>query len=249
MFTKQSVMFATVHVVGSNNGVEPWLGIAPPTDSCDSPRLDRIAEFERRQAAALAWLDEVFAAAAGTKGLFLMIQANPYNAPSNPVLCPSGFQAFLARLEALAQHTPGRSCSRTAMTTSSLSISRCPTSCFRGCSLRRDPRSLGQGARRPQVERRVQHRTENRQIEFVATDRLTVRSARVRLLRCRFPIEHSDLEGSIPGCVVARLVLSRFSRPSDWLGWMPIRCEPLAPPPSPTSDTSTPSRHRCSASS
>jgi hypothetical protein len=103
MFTKQSVMFATVHVVGSNNGLEPWLGIAPPTDSCASPRPDRIAEFERRQAAALAWLDEVFAAAAGTKGLFLMIQANPYNTPSNPALCPGGFQAFLARLETRAQ--------------------------------------------------------------------------------------------------------------------------------------------------
>ena len=77
------MMFATVHVVGSNNGLEPWLGISP-TDSCSSPRPDRIAEFERRQAAALAWLDEVFAAAAGTKGLFLLIQANPYNPPSNP---------------------------------------------------------------------------------------------------------------------------------------------------------------------
>ena len=32
-----------------------------------------------------------------------MIQANPYNAPSNPALCPGGFQAFLARLETRAQ--------------------------------------------------------------------------------------------------------------------------------------------------
>jgi hypothetical protein len=96
MFTKQSVMFATIHVVGSNNNLEPWLGISP-TDSCASPRADRIAEFERRQAAALAWLDEVFQAAAGTKGVFLTIQANPYNMPSSSA-CPGGFQAFLARL-------------------------------------------------------------------------------------------------------------------------------------------------------
>ena len=101
MFAKHSVMFATVHVVGSNNNLEPWLGISP-TDSCSSPRADRIAEFERRQDAALAWLDEVFAAAADTKGLFLMIQANPYNQPSNPA-CPGGFQEFLARLESRAQ--------------------------------------------------------------------------------------------------------------------------------------------------
>src|SRR5262245_24467148 len=102
MFTKQSVMFATVHVVGSNNNLEPWIGISP-TDSCDAPRPNRIAEFERRQAAALAWLDRVFEAAAGTRGVFLLIQANPYNAPSNPARCPAGFQAFLTRLEARAQ--------------------------------------------------------------------------------------------------------------------------------------------------
>src|SRR5262245_4569972 len=29
MFRKQSVMFATVHVVGSNNDLEPWSGISP----------------------------------------------------------------------------------------------------------------------------------------------------------------------------------------------------------------------------
>jgi len=102
MFRKQSVMFATVHVVGSNNNLEPWLGISP-TDSCSLPRADRIAEFERRQAAALAWLDEVFAAAADTKGLFLLIQANPYNLPSDPARCPGGFQGFLTRLQTRAQ--------------------------------------------------------------------------------------------------------------------------------------------------
>jgi hypothetical protein len=101
MFTKHSVMFATVHVVGSNNNLEPWLGISP-TDSCQSPRPDRIAEVERREAAALAWVDEVFRAAADTRGLFLLIQANPYNLPSNPATCPRGFQQFLARLEARA---------------------------------------------------------------------------------------------------------------------------------------------------
>ena len=102
MFRKQSAMFATVHVVGSNNGLEPWIGI-DSTDSCTSARPDRLAEFDRRQEAALAWLDEVFAAAAGTKGIFLLIQANPYNLPSDPVHCPSGFNAFLGHLETLAQ--------------------------------------------------------------------------------------------------------------------------------------------------
>jgi hypothetical protein len=102
MFRKQSVMFATVHVVGSNNDLEPWSGLATP-DSCTAPRPDRLAEFERRQAAALAWLDQVFAAAGDTQGLFLLIQANPYNLPSNPALCPGGFQAFLSRLDTRAK--------------------------------------------------------------------------------------------------------------------------------------------------
>jgi Calcineurin-like phosphoesterase len=102
MFEKQSVMFATVHVVGSNNDLEPWVGISA-TDSCTTPRPDRIAEFERRQAAALAWLDEVFAAAARSRGVFVLMQASPYNLPSDPVHCPSGFKAFLDRLETLAQ--------------------------------------------------------------------------------------------------------------------------------------------------
>jgi hypothetical protein len=98
MFRKHGVMFATVHVVGSNNDLEPWSGLTTP-DSCASPRADRLAEFERRQAAALAWVDEVFAAAGDTRGLFLLIQANPYNLPSDPLQCPSGFEAFLSRLE------------------------------------------------------------------------------------------------------------------------------------------------------
>ena len=80
MFTKQSVMFATVHVVGSNNDLEPWVGISP-TDSCDSPRADRIAEFERRQAAALAWLDEVFAGRRRHEG-------SVPDDPGKPLQCP-----------------------------------------------------------------------------------------------------------------------------------------------------------------
>lgn len=85
----------------ATNDLEPWTGISP-TDSCTTPRPDRIAEFERRQAAALAWLDEVFSAAGNSKGVFLMMQASPYNLPSDPVNCPRGFQAFLSRLETLA---------------------------------------------------------------------------------------------------------------------------------------------------
>jgi hypothetical protein len=132
MFQAHSVLFATVHVVGSNNDLEPWVGISP-TDSCTSPRPDRIAEFERRQAAALAWLDEVFAAAANANGVFLLMQANPYNPPSDPQRCPSGFKTFLDHLEARAQQYAGPWCSPMATTTFSLWTSRCQTCSFREC--------------------------------------------------------------------------------------------------------------------
>lgn len=48
-------------------------------------------------------MDEVFAAAADAKGVFVMIQANPYNLPSNPQCTGRGFNEFLTRLAVRAQ--------------------------------------------------------------------------------------------------------------------------------------------------
>ena len=68
---------ATVHVVGSNNGLAPWSGI-DPADSYDAPRADRVAEASAREAAALAWIDAAFddATARRAPGVLLAIQAN-----------------------------------------------------------------------------------------------------------------------------------------------------------------------------
>jgi hypothetical protein len=98
MFRKQGVMFATVHVVGSNNDLEPWSGI-DPADSCATPRAERIAEYERRLAAALAWLDQVFVEAADSKAVFVMIQANPDNVSTTAGCTASGFDEFMERLQ------------------------------------------------------------------------------------------------------------------------------------------------------
>ena len=87
---------------GSYHPLEPWLGI-DPFDSCSSQRPERIAEFNRRCTAALAWIDEVFEAATGTSGVFLLVQANPDNPPSNPQLCSSGFSDVMSRLATRAQ--------------------------------------------------------------------------------------------------------------------------------------------------
>ena len=99
-FKQRQVMFATVHVVGSNNGLEPWSGI-DPADTAATPRADRLAEFTARQAAALAWLDEIFKQASDCRGVFLVMQADPRfdRMPGDPMR--AGFDAFLAKLQAL----------------------------------------------------------------------------------------------------------------------------------------------------
>jgi len=78
MWGFNGTMMATVHVVGSNNGLDPWIQI-DPTDSYAAPRPDRLAEVQAREAAALAWVDEVFAQAAARKaaGVMIAMQANP----------------------------------------------------------------------------------------------------------------------------------------------------------------------------
>ncbi len=77
------VTFATLHVVGSNNGLTP---------------NNNPAEYEARNAANLAWLDETFEEAQenGSAGVMLVIQANPFEEDINQ---PSGFTEFKAVLE------------------------------------------------------------------------------------------------------------------------------------------------------
>lgn len=85
-WTVKNVLFAGLHVVGSNNN----LGRTPEAD----------AEYAARNAAVLDWLDSTFdaAAAADVKAVMLVIQANP-----GFDLVPAqrtGFNDFLAALEA-----------------------------------------------------------------------------------------------------------------------------------------------------
>lgn len=77
MWHFNGAMMATVHVVGSNNGLDPWNQI-DPSDTYESPRPDRVAEVAAREAAALAWIDEVFAQANARKsaGVMIAMQAN-----------------------------------------------------------------------------------------------------------------------------------------------------------------------------
>lgn len=93
------VTMATVHVVGSGNGLEPWDGI-DRRDHEDRPRRDRLAEFTRREAAALAWIDAAFEHAREHRsaGVVIAMQANPrlHRAATDSVR--RGFNRVLERL-------------------------------------------------------------------------------------------------------------------------------------------------------
>ncbi len=98
-FMHADVVFATLHVVGSNNGPAPWRGI-DPLDDPRTPRAERLQEFERRQAANLAWLDAAFAQArsSGAPAVVLLMHANPrFDLPAGDPQ-RAGFDALLERL-------------------------------------------------------------------------------------------------------------------------------------------------------
>lgn len=73
-FTRSRVLLATVHVVGSSNDLAPWSQLP----GGDRP-AERLAEFEARRAANLAWIDAAFdeAEATGAAGVVLLMQAEP----------------------------------------------------------------------------------------------------------------------------------------------------------------------------
>lgn len=91
LFHRNRVVFATVHVVGSNNDLDLWAQLP----GGDRPDL-RLAEFQARQAAALDWIDTAFATARHTHaaGVLLLMQAEPTDTP--------GFAAIRTRITALA---------------------------------------------------------------------------------------------------------------------------------------------------
>ena len=87
------VVFATVHVVGSNNGLAPWTGALETPENATR----REAEVAARIDAAVAWLDEAFDAAesAGAAGVVVAMQADTF--ATSPVL--PGFVEVVERLE------------------------------------------------------------------------------------------------------------------------------------------------------
>ncbi|MDD2544670.1 MAG: metallophosphoesterase [Burkholderiaceae bacterium] len=103
LWTVGGAVMATVHVVGSNNGLDPWNGI-DLQDSATRPRADRLAEVKAREAAALAWIDQLFDQAESTQapGVLVAMQANPNFELAAPHRERQAFNALLAKITARA---------------------------------------------------------------------------------------------------------------------------------------------------
>jgi hypothetical protein len=77
-FSSGGVVFASVHVVGADNDLQPWTGLV----GGDRPAARR-AEFEARRDAAISWIDAAFSTATSTSaaGVLLLLQAEPLTTP------------------------------------------------------------------------------------------------------------------------------------------------------------------------
>jgi hypothetical protein len=101
LWTDSRAVFSMVHVVGSNNGLAPWFGAAETPEQ----RALRLAEVERRTAAALAWIDRTFDRAEDedARGVVLAMQAATFV----PGADRSGFTAILDRVADRARRFGG----------------------------------------------------------------------------------------------------------------------------------------------
>ena len=99
MWVRSNVMFSAIHVVGSDNGLQPWSGI-DPADSKANPRPDRFAEVFARLVAALAWLEKTFDVAERLKslGIFILIHGDPELDPFAGTTDLGGFKTFMGAL-------------------------------------------------------------------------------------------------------------------------------------------------------
>lgn len=99
LWEDENVTFSMVHVVGSNNDLLPWFGAAETPQQ----KALRLAEFEARQAANLAWLDRTFRRARGDDAVVIAMQADTFF----PGGVTTGFDAVIDRLTELARDFDG----------------------------------------------------------------------------------------------------------------------------------------------
>jgi hypothetical protein len=87
-WSRDGVVFATVHVVGSNNNCQPEIAGA-------------LEEFRERDQANAAWIKAVFAEARATQApaVAFFFQAEPFASLTRPAVRESGFTLFLETME------------------------------------------------------------------------------------------------------------------------------------------------------
>jgi hypothetical protein len=99
-WVRSRVVFSTLHVVGSRNGLSPWFGDDTSDTLVDDPER-RNAEVEQRTRAALDWLERSFSVASDRRvqaqGVVLFMQADTWPGSVN-----DGFAPILQRLAELA---------------------------------------------------------------------------------------------------------------------------------------------------
>lgn len=115
LWVESGVTFATLHMLGSNNGLVPWFedrtanGVTVPETPDDS--ASRLAEVTARQAANLAWLERTFSMARESRsvGIALFFQADLWH-PDDRALGATftAHQAWIERFTQLARAFAGK---------------------------------------------------------------------------------------------------------------------------------------------
>ena len=100
MFRKQRVEFAVLHVVGSNDDLQPWTGIGNTTAT-----PAQVAEEQHRMAGAVAQVHAAFAAARQKqdRAVAVFIQADMFDPTYSPT--PSDISAFKPLVQAIVDET------------------------------------------------------------------------------------------------------------------------------------------------
>lgn len=90
------VAFATLHVVGSNNGLSPWSGLDFP-----APTAEQVAEVDGRVAATLDWVDFTFdrAEEADLRGVVLVLHATQGDIVNRIAARTAGFDGQVLLLQ------------------------------------------------------------------------------------------------------------------------------------------------------
>jgi hypothetical protein len=93
LWMRSKAVFATLHVVGSNNSLLPWVGLGH-----SAPTTEQLAEANARIAATMGWVDEAFDTASENeaRGVVLMMQADTFFGANESA---AGFVEIVERVE------------------------------------------------------------------------------------------------------------------------------------------------------